>query len=208
MTTEAWSHRRAFALDDELRSCLAVIVGYAVLLDSEDPRARQDAPRLIVASIQHLWDTLERKAIESEAGEEVTSGRMAIKRVLVIDDDPGSRSLLKRMLPTEFELLEAETSEDALRLAGAAYVEFGVLSWRASKFSGPETLAELKIKYPDLKVMVLAEANDDMYEGVAEALGADTFLTRPVSSLQFLAAADDLLKPGDPHTHTRPRNGN
>jgi PleD family two-component response regulator len=192
------SRGRAPVLDDELRSCLATIVGYAVLLDSDDPRAREGAPRQIVASIQHLSETLERRAkqLADAAADDGSDGADA-RQVLVIDDDPGSRSLLRRMLPTEFELLEADGVDDGLRLAGTAGVELVVLSWRASTFSGPEALAELKISYPRLGVIVIADANDDMYEGVAEALGADSFLVRPLNSLQLLAAADDLLRSGD-----------
>jgi PleD family two-component response regulator len=199
MTTESRPDGRALALDDELRSCLATIVGYAVLLDSDDVRARHDAPRQIVASIQALSDVLERRAIGPEFGAQATSAEPLVRKVLVIDDDPVARILLERMLPAEFELIEAQDSDSALRFADAADIDLVVLTWRASAFSGPETLAELKIRYPDLRVIVIAEANDDMYEGVAEALGADTFLTRPVNSLLFLAAADDLLSPSGPH---------
>jgi CheY-like chemotaxis protein len=187
------SRGRASALDDELRSLLATIVGYAVLLDSDDPHARGDAPRQIVASIQHLSDTLERRASAAAAD---TSEDAAVRRVLVIDDDPAWRRLVRRMLPGNFELLEADNADDALRLAGTAGPELAMLSWRATGFSGPETLAELTIRHPDLKVIVIADANDELYTGVAEALGAEAFLTRPLSSLQLLAAADDLLNSG------------
>jgi DNA-binding response OmpR family regulator len=164
-----------------------------VLLDSEDPRLRKDAPRRIVASIQRLSDTLERRAIESVADAEETPEPAASRRALLLDEDSDSRRLLKRMFPADFELLEAEDPEDALRLAGETDVTFVMLSWRAATFSAPETLAELKIKYPSLPVMVIADQNDDVYEGVAEVLGADAFLTRPVNSLQLLAEVDDLL---------------
>jgi CheY-like chemotaxis protein len=187
------SRGRASALDDELRSLLATIVGYAVLLDSDDPHAREDAPRQIVASIQHLSDTLERRA----AAATDTSEDAAVRRVLVIADDPAWRRAVKKMLPGNVELIEADNADDALKLAGTGAPELVMLSWRASGFSGPETLAELKIRYPDLKVMVIADANDDLYDGVAEALGAEAFLTRPVTSLQLLAAADKLLNGSD-----------
>jgi PleD family two-component response regulator len=186
------------ALDDELRSCLAAIVGHAVLLDSDDPQARSDALRRIVTSVQHLSATLERlRPADAAGGAEAAGGEATAPRVVVVDEDPVSRGLLKRMLPVRFELLEAGDQEDALRLAGMDNVEFVVLAWRASAFSGPQALAELKIRYPDLRVMVIAEADDDVYKGVAESLGADEFLTRPLNSLQLLAAADELLRSGE-----------
>jgi len=190
------SRRRALVLDDELRSCLATIVGYAVLLDSEDRQARRDVPRRIVASIQHLSDTLERRAIEAAAAaQEAASIREDSRRALFIDEEPDSRNHLKRMLPADIEVVEAEGADDALRLAGDD-VTFAVLSWRASSFSPPETLAELTIRHPNLPVLVIAEPHDGVYKSVAEVLGANAFLTRPVNSLQLLAALDDLLRDG------------
>jgi CheY-like chemotaxis protein len=182
-----------------VRTRLAAIVGYAVLLDSEDPRARRDAPRRIVESVQRLTETLERIFATSEeiGGEEASEDVPFVRRAVVIDDDPISRGFLKRMFPPEFELLEAADHEEALELAGADGAEFVVLAWRASTFSGPETLAELKVRFPNLPVIVVAEADDDVYRGVAGSLGADQFLTRPLNSHQLLAAANELLGQGE-----------
>ena len=44
---------------------------------------------------------------------------------------------------------------------------------------------------------MIADEGDDVYAGVAEVLGADAFLTRPINSLQVLAAVDDLLSESD-----------
>jgi CheY-like chemotaxis protein len=187
-------------LDDEVRTRLAAIVGYAVLLDSDDPGARRDAPRRIVESVQRLTETLERifsATSEEPSGEEAPEEVPFVRRAVVIDDDPISRGFLKRMFPPEFELLEAGDHEEALELAGADGAEFVVLAWRASTFSGPETLAELKVRFPELPVIVIAEADDDVYRGVAGSLGADQFLTRPLNSHQLLAAANELLGQGE-----------
>src|SRR5262249_50270998 len=194
MTADPRSRGRALALDDELRSCLATIVGYAMLLDSEDPRARQDAPRRIVASIQQLSDALKRRAIEAaSAGWDATSDELGIRRVLVIEEDAGARRLLKRMFPADVEVVETDDPDDALQFAGED-VALVVLSWRATGSSPPETLAELKIKYPSLAVLVIADGSDGVYQGVAEVLGADAFLTRPIDSLELLTEVDRLLR--------------
>jgi CheY-like chemotaxis protein len=182
-------------LDDELRMCLAAIVGFAVLLDSDDAEARRDASRRIVSSVQHLSELLQRLTATDTASEAQPrdDDEPQAQRILVVDENPVSRGLLKRMLPPGFELLEAEDDVAALELAGMDNVQFVVLAWRATAFSGPETLAELKIKYPNLSVMVIAEADDDTYETVARSLGADQFLTHPLNSLKLLAASDELL---------------
>ena len=166
---------RALALDDELRSCLATIVGYAVLLDSEDPDVRRDAPRRIVASIQQLSDTLERRARDADATGEAQPQRAATRRALLIDEDPDSRRLLQRMFPADFELLDARNPDEALSLADD--ITIVMIAWRASTFSPPEMLAEFKIHYPSLPVLVIADESDDVYAGIAEVLGADAFLT-------------------------------
>lgn len=163
-----------------------------MLLDSDDPKARKEAPRQIVEGIKHLSDTLEQRATQLAAQPEASEDDQT-RRVLLIDENPSWGRQVKKMLPADFELMVADTADDALELAGRPDLEFGMLSWRATAFSGPETLAELKIAHPGLKIMVIADADDGLYEGVAEALGADAFLTRPLNSLQLLAAADDLM---------------
>jgi CheY-like chemotaxis protein len=184
------------ALDDELRACLASIVGSAVQLDSDDPAARREAPRRIVESVQQLTETLER--IQASGGLASEDAALAggkpktRRRVVVVDEDPVSRNLVKRMLPSEFEVLEAGDRESALQLAGMENVEFFVLAWRAAAFSGPETLAELKTRYPNLPLLVIGDSDDSLYEEIAGLLGADKFLTRPLNSLDLLAAADKL----------------
>ena len=180
-------------MDDELRSCLATIVGYAVLLDSSDERAREEAPRRIVATIQQLSDTLERRAIEA-AAESQAIPAPGTRRALLVDEDADSRRLVRRMLPPDLELFEVVDATDALDAADSPDIRFVILSWRASTFSGPETLNELKIRYPALPVIVIANENDEIYAGLADVLGADAFITRPVNSLRLLTAIDDVLE--------------
>jgi PleD family two-component response regulator len=191
-------------LDDELRSCLATIVGYAVLLDSTDARAREEAPRRIVATIQQLSDTLERRAIEAAAVDDAVAAEEATRHALLVDEDADSRRLVRRMLPPDLELFEVVDAEGALEAADAADIEFVILSWRASTFSGPEILNELKIRYPTLPVIVVANENDEIYAGVADVLGADAFITRPVNSLRLLTAIDDVLDVNGSHRRDTP----
>lgn len=179
-------------LTEDVRSSLAALVGYALLLDSEYPQARVEAPHRFVESVQALSKALERAleglSVEGEEGRDESPS----PSLLVVDDDSISRGLLTRMLPADLELLEAEDGESALRLAGLPNVELVVLAWRASAFSGPELLAELEIRYPQIPIVVVAEANDEPYEDVARLLGADRFLVRPLNSVQLLNAVSEL----------------
>ena len=101
------------------------------------------------------------------------------------------------MFPANFEVFDAGDPDEALSLADDPDVTMVMIAWRASTFSPPEMLAEFKIRYPRLPVLVIADEGDDVYAGVAEVLGADAFLTRPINSLQVLAAVDDLLSESD-----------
>src|SRR5690242_20128592 len=119
------SRGRASALDDELRSLLATIVRYAMLLDSDDPKARKEAPRQIVAGIQHLSDTLERRATQLAAQPEASEDD-GKRRVLLVDENPAWRRQVKKMLPADFELIHADNADAALELAGTPELEFGM----------------------------------------------------------------------------------
>jgi CheY-like chemotaxis protein len=180
-------------LTEDVRSSLAALAGYALFLDSEYPKARVEAPHRFVESVQALSKALERAleglSVEPEEGRDESPPGPSL---LVVDDDSISRGLLTRMLPADLEVLEAEDSESALLLAGLENVELLVVTWRASGFSGPELLAELEIRYPQIPILVVAEANDEPYEDVARLLGAEKFLVRPLNSVQLLNAITEM----------------
>lgn len=114
--------------------------------------------------------------------------------VLIVDDDEVIRSLLRLTLPSEgFDVVEAESGDDALELANGRQPALVLLDWRMPGRSGAEVLPELKRRYPETPVIVLTAEPEIPNRKQAESLGADVFITKPFSPLQLLATIERLL---------------
>ena len=190
----------------ELKTALAMVVGYAELLQTrDDPEIRRQAPDRILEAAERLSDTLE--TVLTTAGDDVEeqpdTGTLAAlprsqnaRRLLLLSDDElASRSVSRTFPQAVFDIANAPATIAALGLVRDYDPDLVLLDWK-SGYSGADILAELKIRQPDLPVIVLSDATDeDRVRRVAGALGADAVLSKPVSQLLLLAKAHELLSP-------------
>jgi PAS domain S-box-containing protein len=132
--------------------------------------------------------------IERRAPEGEPTVRPQPATVLVAEDEPGIRSLVTRVLTHNgYEVLEAESGEDALSLANKHTDPIHVLVSDVvmGAMSGKELASELQVARPDLLV-VLASGNVDasILEGLRE--GSATFLAKPFRPSEVLEAVAAL----------------
>lgn len=114
-------------------------------------------------------------------------------RVLVVDDDQATRSILRSTLGVSpYEVLEAQDGDEALRLAAAYEPDVVLLDWRLPGSSGSEVLRALRRSGTDTAVIVLTAVTDERERRLAADLGADMFLTKPFSPLELLDALERL----------------
>lgn len=119
---------------------------------------------------------------------------MSARTILVVDDDEVLRTLLRLTLPREgLALVEAGDGEEALALIEGQPPDLVVLDWRLPGRSGGEVLLELKQRHPALPVIVLTAEDRALPRGLAGALNADAFLTKPFSPLELLGLIERLL---------------
>lgn len=105
----------------------------------------------------------------------------ASRTVLVVDDDPGVRDLLRFIL--EGEGLVVETAENGYQgLARALYrrPSLVMLDLNVAFLSGEVVARELRATYGDSLPIVLVSGNAEVEE-VAQRVGADGYLAKPFS---------------------------
>lgn len=195
-------------LAHDIMSPLAAIVGYADLLRTRDDEAiRREAPLQIAEAAKRLQKAvhalvngLDQSSVPDKPQpadsppSRVRSSDQARRQVMLVDDDPVLRTLLRTTLPTDaFNVLEASDGGTALRLLHASTPALVVLDWQLPVRSGADVLAEIKRHLPGLPVLILTGAHDLEPRRRAEQLGADAFLTKPFSPLELLQAIDRLL---------------
>ena len=118
--------------------------------------------------------------VRTEADAAVDGVGRANDHILVIDDDPSARDVMRRFLAREgFDVITAKDGEEGLELAretGPALITLDVLM---PKRDGWSVLRELKATpaLADIPVVMLTIL-DDRNKGYA--LGADDFLSKPI----------------------------
>jgi len=109
-------------------------------------------------------------------------------RVLIVDDDPGQRSLLDSFLHGQgFETVVAESGERALELLPTGQFSMMISDVRMPGLSGLETLRRVRPQFPSLPVL-LVTAYADIREAVgAMRDGALNYLAKPIDLDELLA---------------------
>ena len=196
------------SLEHELKTALAMIVGYAELLQTrEDEETRREASEGILQAARRLSSTIdsviEPAALASEDETLITPAAPRTPErpapapqrplnVLVVDGEPAARTLLDIVLPVEdVRLSLAQDGDEAL--LSVDHADLVLLAWELPGRTAPIVLAELKIRHPDVPVVVFSEGADSRQEALAKLLGADAFVTREMNLTLLRETATALL---------------
>jgi CheY-like chemotaxis protein len=117
-------------------------------------------------------------------------------RILVADDDPQMRRLIRNVLQREgFEVVEAEDGLDALERLEQETVSLVLLDVDMPRLDGLGVLEELRaqIRTASLPVIILTAHHDDTEEKALD-LGAHDYLTKPVQTRSLVARVRAVLK--------------
>lgn len=108
--------------------------------------------------------------------------------VLVVDDEPPIRKLLRMGLATQgYAVLEAPDARTALALLGREGVELVILDLGLPDMRGHDLLRSVRASHPDLPVVVLSSRDDEGGKVEALDLGANDYVTKPFGMAELLA---------------------
>ena len=110
------------------------------------------------------------------------------KTILVVDDDPSARSLLREILQeADYGVLEAEDGEFALELIETRPVDLLITDRVMPRMDGLQLLAKLNQKEKAIPSLVISAYGEEALWGQAIGLGAVDYLLKPFK-------AEDVLK--------------
>ena len=121
-------------------------------------------------------------------------GRSRVLRILLVDDDPALRTLLRTTFElADVEVDEAESAQAARRKIRARRPNVIVLDINMPQTTGIEFCAELKgsQQTKDIPVILLTGSSGET-AAAAKRVGADAFVQKPFSPLELLAVAERL----------------
>ena len=124
-------------------------------------------------------------------------------RILLIDDEPINRQVLFNHLSLKnYQLIEASDGEEALRaIAEDGPFDLLLLDIMMPGLSGYEVCSRLREDYPlnDLPVIFLTAKNQVVDLVQSFAVGANDYLSKPISKQELLARVETHLKFLDIH---------
>ena len=108
-------------------------------------------------------------------------------RILVVDDDPGQRSLLESFLRGQrFDVVVADSGELALALLPGGNFSMMISDVRMPGLSGLETLRRVRPQFPSLPVLLVTAYADIRDAVVAMRDGALNYLAKPIDLDELL----------------------
>ncbi len=123
-------------------------------------------------------------------------------KVLVIDDESSIRKFLRASLETNhFDVVEAQTADDGLRMAVSERPEVIILDLGLPDLNGLEVLKRIR-EWSKTPLIVLTAQDSDEDKVAALDSGADDYLTKPFSVAELHARIRVALRHAHPEEET------
>lgn len=124
----------------------------------------------------------------------MVSVRSTPYRLLIADDDRGVRDVLRAIFEPFFDLVEAESGDEAVGLIERVRVDIALLDMHMPRRTGLETLRVLKrVRSTAPGILVTAEATDALRRDAAEADAFDV-LAKPVRKAELVSTVAAALR--------------
>lgn len=118
----------------------------------------------------------------------------ALSRILIVDDDPDIRKVLRLLLEDKYFVAEAEDGASAIEyVRGNPDTDLVVLDVMMPGLNGIETCEELR-KLSNAPVLFLTAKSAEADRVSAYESGGDDFLSKPFSQAELLAKISSLLR--------------
>lgn len=119
----------------------------------------------------------------------------ALSRILVVDDEPPIRHLLRTGLVTQgYAVIEAGDGAAAFSALEAGDLDLIVLDLGLPDMGGQALLARPRERWSELPVLILSSRDDERGKVEALDLGADDYVTKPFGMNELLARIRTALR--------------
>ena len=123
---------------------------------------------------------------------------MTTTRILIIDDDDLVRATLSRILIAEsYVVIEAMDGNEGIKKYQDGEIDLVITDILMPEKEGIETIKELRNSGGKAKIIAISggdRSGSKMYLRMAEKLGADGILAKPIRRQELLAKIEEVLK--------------
>ena len=122
--------------------------------------------------------------------QELTSGT-----ILIVDDDPEVRHVLRAILESAgYSVMEADNGRQALLECSKHAIRLMITDLVMPEKEGIETIKVARRSYPELRIIAISGAFGGEYLRIAELLGADVALPKPLRMDALLEAVHRIFQ--------------
>jgi DNA-binding response OmpR family regulator len=115
------------------------------------------------------------------------------KQILVVDDDPSVRTMLRRVLADEgYHVQSAANGAEALQAANTAPPDLVLLDVKLREESGWDVFRRLTRKWPSLPVVIITARPNQLFTALAAGVGA--LVEKPLHIPKMLRSISRLLR--------------
>jgi two-component system OmpR family response regulator len=119
-------------------------------------------------------------------------------RILIVDDDPGIRDVVRIALRREgFETDEAADGAEAVRLVAARPPDAIVLDILMPEMDGTEACRRIRAR-SDVPIVFLSSKDDEIDRVLGLELGGDDYVTKPFGARELVARVRAVLRRARP----------
>ncbi len=114
------------------------------------------------------------------------------KKLLLVDDDPGVRRMLQRVLEEEnYVVVPAANGVEGLELAKTTLPDLVLLDLNLPMQNGWDTFKQLNAENPSLAVIIITARPNQLF--AALAAGASALMEKPLDLAKLLRTIGELL---------------
>jgi DNA-binding response OmpR family regulator len=120
-----------------------------------------------------------------------------MKRILIIDDDPGIQDLLRKTLTLkEYDVVCVSDGKEGLEKFNSDIFDLVITDIFMPEKDGFEIIKEICIKDSGMKIIAISGGANFAFEesmSIATHLGADHFLEKPFQIKKIISVVEELI---------------
>ncbi|WP_248925064.1 response regulator transcription factor [Paenibacillus hamazuiensis] len=118
-----------------------------------------------------------------------------MNKILVVDDDPFIRQLIRLTLRNEdMRILDSENGREALETLERTNVDMVILDIMMPYMDGWELCKELRLRYPELPLLMVTAKGESAHKIKGFQLGTDDYVVKPFDPMELAMRVKALLK--------------
>lgn len=121
------------------------------------------------------------------------------KRIVVADDEPVVRQVIKQVLQSEgYEVIEAENGKEAVERVIDEKPHLLILDVRMPVMDGMQAchlIRQLEEPMRSVPIVILTAVDTTLGRRISSELGAELYLTKPISPRELRAKVKELIGP-------------